>query len=178
MITKAHRIRLNPTPEQEQYFLRASGIARFAWNWGLAEYTRLKADGQKIDWNHIKKDFRSRSSTEFPFIKEVTKCAAEEGLGDVRRSISTYYKTKPKNRKCKFPGVRKRAQRIGGFGLANDKFSLKGNSVRIPKLGLVNMAEPLRFMGKVLSGRVIERAGRWYLTVTVEGNACGGAGSG
>jgi putative transposase len=170
MITKAHRIRLNPTSEQEQYFLRASGVARFSYNWGLSEYKRLKTDGQKIDWNQIKKDFRSRSHNEFPFIKEVTKCAAEEALSDVRCSIGTYYKTKPKNHKCKFPGFRKRSKRIGGFGLANDKFSLNGNAVRIPKLGLVNMAEPLRFAGKMLSGRVMERAGHWYLTVTVEVN--------
>lgn len=30
------------------------------------------------------------------------------------------------------------------------------------------MAEVLRFAGKILSGHVKERAGRWYLTVTVE----------
>jgi transposase len=32
---KAHKIRLNPTSEQESYFFRASGVARFAWNWAL-----------------------------------------------------------------------------------------------------------------------------------------------
>jgi Transposase and inactivated derivatives len=30
------------------------------------------------------------------------------------------------------------------------------------------MAEVLRFEGKIISGRIKERAGRWYLTVTVE----------
>ncbi|NJP05839.1 MAG: helix-turn-helix domain-containing protein, partial [Chloroflexaceae bacterium] len=33
---RAHKIRLNPTPEQEQYFRQAAGNARFAWNWALA----------------------------------------------------------------------------------------------------------------------------------------------
>ena len=166
-MTKAHKIRLNPTGEQEQYFLRAAGVARFAWNWGLAEYRRIKAEGQKIDWNQLKKDFRSQVSSEFPFVREVTKCAAEEAIADLRRSISTYYKTKKTHPACKFPGLRKRAKRIGGFGLANDKFSLEGHTVRIPKLGLVNMAELFRFVGKILSGRVTEQSGRWYLTVTV-----------
>lgn len=168
MLTKAHSIRLNPTPEQEQYFLRASGVARFSYNWGLAEYKRLKAEGQRADWNQLKKDFRARSTAEFPFVKEVTKCAAEEAIADLRRSIGTYYKAKPKNRKLRFPSFRKRSKRIGGFGLANDKFSCSGHEVRIPKLGLVNMAEPLRFTGDVRSGRVKEQSGHWYLTVTVE----------
>ena len=35
---RAHRIRLNPTEEQEKFFWQCAGIARFTWNWALAEY--------------------------------------------------------------------------------------------------------------------------------------------
>jgi putative transposase len=34
----AHRVRLVPTREQEIYFRRASGVARFAYNWALAQW--------------------------------------------------------------------------------------------------------------------------------------------
>jgi putative transposase len=165
---KAHRIRLNPTPTQEAAFRRAAGIARFTWNWSLAEYQRLKAEGQRADWNAIKKAFRSRIDTEFPFVREVTKCAPEEAIADLRRAINTYYQAKVKNPKLRFPGPRKRRKRIGGFGIANDKFSVEGHTVRLPRIGVVNMAEPLRFAGRIVSGRVTEQAGRWYLTVVVE----------
>ena len=37
---KAHSIRLNPTPSQAQAFMRAAGVARFAYNFALAEYQR------------------------------------------------------------------------------------------------------------------------------------------
>jgi len=40
---RAHRIRLNPTPEQQAYFRKAAGTARFVYNWGLADC------GQKVD---------------------------------------------------------------------------------------------------------------------------------
>jgi len=30
---KAHQIRLNPTPEQEDYLRRAAGSRRFIFNW-------------------------------------------------------------------------------------------------------------------------------------------------
>lgn len=37
-VTRAHKIRLNPTtPEQEQWLFQACGVARFCFNWGLAE---------------------------------------------------------------------------------------------------------------------------------------------
>jgi putative transposase len=83
---KTHKIRLNPASPQETYFYRASGVARFAWNWVLEEYKRRKASGQEIDWNEIKKEFRAGMETEFPF--EVTKCAAEAAIADLRQAIN------------------------------------------------------------------------------------------
>lgn len=167
---KAHVIRLNPTLEQEQYFYRAAGVARVAWNWGLDEYHRIKEAGEKADWNEIKKSFRSSIDAKFPFVREVTKCSAEQAIADLRQAINTYYKVKQSDSKSdiKFPSYRKRSKKVGGFGLANDKFYFKDNCVYIPKLGLVNIAERLRFEGKILSGRVKERAGKWYLTVVLE----------
>ncbi len=40
MPTLAHKIRLNPTPEQVTYFKQACGTGRFVWNWALAEWNR------------------------------------------------------------------------------------------------------------------------------------------
>ena len=37
----AHKIALIPTPEQEDYFCRAAGTARFAYNWGGAKNDEL-----------------------------------------------------------------------------------------------------------------------------------------
>lgn len=169
-MTKAHKIKLNPTPQQVAYFMRAAGVARFAWNWALAEYHRRKQAGEKIDWNEIKKAFRAKIDAEFPFVREVTKCAAEEAINDLRKAINVYFATKKANpnSQAKFPGWRKRSRKIGGFGIANDKFSVNDQTARIPKLGGVNMTEALRFEGKMLSGRVKECAGNWYLTVPVE----------
>jgi len=39
-VTLAHRIRLVPTADQEVYFRKACGVARFAYNWALAEWKR------------------------------------------------------------------------------------------------------------------------------------------
>jgi transposase len=83
---RAHKIRLNPTPEQEAYFLRAAGCARFTYNWALARYKELKAEGQTVDWNALKMEFRRQIDWEFPFIREVTKCAPEQAIADLRQA--------------------------------------------------------------------------------------------
>jgi putative transposase len=43
---RAHKIRLDPTPEQEVYFRKAAGTARFVYNWGLKEVKRALDDGR------------------------------------------------------------------------------------------------------------------------------------
>ncbi|MGB0389088.1 MAG: hypothetical protein ACPGWR_30055, partial [Ardenticatenaceae bacterium] len=54
------------------------------------------------------------------------------------------------------------------FYLSNDQFKVDGHSVHVPKLGWVNMAEELRFNGKIMSARITNKAGRWYISITVE----------
>ncbi len=166
---RAHKIRLNPTPEQTVYFFRAAGIARFSWNWALDDYKRQKSEGLKADWNDAKKRFRLSIDEQFPFVRDVTKCAFEEAFSDLAKSVGTYYSAKKAGgRKVRFPGYRKRHKRIGGFGIANDKFRTNGHSIRIPRLGWVNMAEPLRYAGSIRTGRIVEGGGNWYAVIVVE----------
>ncbi len=167
---RTHKIRLNPTPEQQNYFLRACGVARLVFNYMLSQYKETKAEKQKFDWKKAKIAFNALKYILYPFISDVTKCAAEGAISDCRQAVNTYYKTKQKNPKSKvrFPGFRSRRKAIGSFVIHNDKFRVEGNTVIIPKLGPVNMAEPLRFKGRVITGRVKEKAGKWFLIVVVE----------
>lgn len=43
----AHKIALQPNPEQRIYLTRAAGTARFAYNWALAEWPRQYREGGK-----------------------------------------------------------------------------------------------------------------------------------
>ena len=71
-------------------------------------------------------------------------------------------------KKLRFPSIRSRKKRSGGVGLANDKFYTDGHQVYIPKFGMVNMTESLRFEGKIMSGRVKEHSGCWFITLAVD----------
>jgi len=82
---RAHKIRLNPTPEQEGYLKRACGIARFTYNYGLRQYKNALNDHRKPDSiTDIKTAFNAIKGEQFPWIYDVTKCAAETG-GEERR---------------------------------------------------------------------------------------------
>jgi putative transposase len=165
-----HVIALDPTPKQANYFRRACGTARFAYNWGLAEWERIRASGEqpfaqkiKILWN----DYRIKN---LPWSYEVTKCASNQAILDLGAAFNNFFRDckKPKGqRKFRYPRF-KRKRLNEGFALWNDQFELDGKRVRIPILGWVEMREALRFDGKIMGARISFSGGRWFLSVQVE----------
>ena len=63
---RAHKIKLQPTKAQEQYFARACGTARFAFNWALAEWQKEYEAGGKPSEAALRKKLNSIKATEFP----------------------------------------------------------------------------------------------------------------
>lgn len=64
---KAHKIRLNPTPEQAVYVAKVAGTSRFVWNWALAEWHRRYEAGEKPTAFKLKKRFNEIRREQFPW---------------------------------------------------------------------------------------------------------------
>jgi putative transposase len=169
---KAHKIRLNPTPEQEAYFRRASA-ARFVYNWGLAEWKRHKAayPGEKHGVMAVKEDFNGLKSAQYPWVYEVAKDVAEGAFQNLGKALENYYSSKSGKRqgvKMGFPHFKSKKNKHQYFRLNNDKIKVEGHTFYVPKLGLVNMAEELRFEGKIMGAVVSKSAGHWHVAIAVE----------
>lgn len=188
-ITKAHRIRLNPTPDQEQYFWRAAGVARSAFNWALGEYNRRKAEGEKTVKFRGKgpcliKEFVTLKNAELPRVNTVTTWAYQGAFADAQAAIRNYFTRKkngtlkkPKNWKGRkdgkpfgWPRFKSRHRTTPSFYLANTALKFDGHNFQFDKkrVGWVNMTEPLRFEGKVMGARVSYLHKQWWLSVQVE----------
>lgn len=177
-IQRAHKIRLNPTPEQEQYFRQAAGNARFAWNWAVAALRQAQNDGVNLPRiGELKTAFNRIERAQFPFVLHTTKCAPEQAFADLRHALAHYFNDITKRKRGKrrkdgkrvgFPKFKSRKRGYGSFYLSNDKFTVDGHWIRVPKLGWVHMTESLRFDGKIMSARISERAGYWFVSIQVQ----------
>jgi putative transposase len=170
---RAHKVRLNPTPEQEAYFRRASGTARFVYNWGLAEWKRHKAahPGEKHGVMAVKKDFNALKGEQFPWVYAVAKDVAEGAFQNLGKALENYYagnNGKRRGAKMGFPHFKSKKNKRQSFRLNNDKIQVEGHNFRVPKLGWVNMAEELRFDGKIMGAVVSQTAERWHVSISVE----------
>jgi putative transposase len=169
---RAHKIRLNPTPEQQAYFRKATGTARFVYNWGLSEVKRALDDGRTPDSAlDLKARFNAIKGEQFPWVYAVTKCVVEGAFRNLGAALANFLSSKRGARKGKrmgFPKFKRRKRSPGSFYLANDKFALDGHWLIVPKLGRVNMTEALRFDGRILSATISYRAGWWWVSIQVD----------
>lgn len=167
---RAHKIRLNPTPDQEVYLRKAVGIARFTYNWGLAEWQRQYAEGLKPNAAGLKKQFNAIKGEQFPFVGEVLRDASNTGFEKLGKAFKNFFDsaTGKRSDKIGYPKFKSKKRSKQSFSMANDKFYVEDYNLHVPRLGFVNMAERLRFQGKIMAGVVSCVAGKWYVSITVE----------
>ncbi len=165
---KAHKTRLHPTSEQANYFARAAGTARFVFNWARAEWQRQYEAGGKPNAKALKKQFNAIRREQFPWTYEVTKCAVEGAFMDVAAAFKNFFEGRRTGRKTGYPTFKSKKRSRQSFYLANDKFTMGDHWIDVPKLGRVNMAEKVRFSGKILSARISKTADWWFVSITVE----------
>src|ERR1700730_11647685 len=82
----AHRIALAPNNKQATYFARASGVARFAYNWALAEWKR-QYEAHKVDsvlpipsQASLRRQLNAIKREQFPWMLAVTKNAPQMAI--------------------------------------------------------------------------------------------------
>jgi putative transposase len=172
----AHKIRMNPTPEQVEYLKRACGSRRFMYNWGREQwkkqYQAYKQEQETIPEEQrmlkppsafaLKKQFNETREQEYPWTYKVTKCVVEGAFDDLKKAYDNFFAGR-----ANYPQYKKKGKSHESFYLSNDKFTLGSNWISIPglgrfildqrqttkdrgkrlrKLGTVNLAEKLRFV--------------------------------
>lgn len=174
MIGIAHKTRLNPTEEQAEYFRKACGTVRFAFNWARGEYlAAIDADSKPETALELKKRFNSIKAKEYPWTREVSGRCTEYGFARFGRALNNFYTSKKGERngeRVGFPKVKGRHNSKQSFYIVNIDVKHDGYWFKVPRLdSWVNMAERVRFNGKLNSAVVsLESDDHWYVSFSFE----------
>jgi len=163
----AHKIKLKDiTKEQNQYFLKACGVARFAYNWALNQWNQKGNKISKFNNFEARKHLNSIKRKQYPWMMEVTKCAVQCAILDLDKAFKNHYKN-PKH--FHYPNFRRKFVHTS-FTLSNEQFEVNTDKIWIPKLGWVKMCECLRFGKdiKLISATVSHQADGWYVSICVD----------
>ena len=174
----AHKIELIPTAAQIEYFQKACGVSRFAYNWALASWNSQYKDWKEAEDEakkngtinllskpkeyELRKQFNAIKKEKYPFVQEITKCAVQQSIKDLGVAFVRFF-----NKTSNYPKFHKKG-RHDSFYMDNVSFKVVGKRIHIPKLGWVKMRENLRFYGKIMSATVSRIADQWFVSIQVD----------
>lgn len=167
-VYQAFRYELKPNNKQVGLLIKYCGVARFAWNWGLARRrTEYETTGKSSNFIKQSRQLNALKEAEFSWMYDVSKCAPQEALRNLDRAFINFWRECKKGRNVGYPKFKKKGM--------HDSFKLTywikidRKSIRLPRLGWVRIKEGTgKFKGHILSATVSREVDRWYCSLCVE----------
>ena len=173
---KGYKYRIYPTKEQEEFFQKNFGCARFIYNQMLAEridlYNKNKDDKEKL--NNIKYSTPAMFKKEYPWLKEVDSLALANAQMNLNSAYSNFFaKVKKGDKNCGFPKFKSKKNNYRSYKTNNQKGSvyIEGNKIKLPKLDLlVKMKYHRKFNGLIKSCTISQNpSGKYFVSILVDG---------
>lgn len=171
MESLAHKIELKPNNKQKTYFRKACGIARFTWNWALANWNEYyhfnlaipEGDRDPISGMMLKKEFNHIKREEFPWVFEVSKYVSQQPFIQLGRAYQRFFKGISKK-----PKFKKKSKSHDSFYIGGDQIKVRDKKVWVPNLGWVRLREQVRFKGTIRSATFSRKADRWFVAIQID----------
>ena len=90
-VIRGYKTELDLNNEQRTACLKHAGVARFAYNWGLARSVEVyRATGKRPTAIDLHRDLNKLKQTDYPWMYEVSKCAPQEALRDLEKAFKNF----------------------------------------------------------------------------------------
>jgi putative transposase len=161
-IYRAYKFRLYPTQEQEVFFEKSVGCARFVYNklleLSIAEYKKTGKFILGFSLSNKLVDLKK----EFPWLKEVN----SQSLQQASMNLATAFKnrfSKKRKKQSGFPKFKKRSNQ-DSF-MIPQHFIVKKNQIKLPKIGWVSAVTHRKLEGKVKSITISKDVDQWFVSI-------------
>lgn len=194
---RAHKIKLKLNKAQASYCASSAGVARFAYNWALAQWNNQYNDFKTgiIDMQpsegELRKLFNQQKKIKipphflvlhphvqrqyFPWVNKVSKYCSQQAIQDLGIAFKKFF-----NKQSKYPKFKKKGDK-DSFYIGNDAFKIiektttnkQGETViksylKLPLLEQpIPLKENLRFKGKINNVVISRTAGHWFASFSI-----------
>ncbi len=165
----AHKIALSPNKAQATHFRKATGTARFAWNWALATWKAQYEASHKPSEAALRRHLNAIKRDAFPWMLEVTKAAPQQAIKNLGQAYKRFFQGISKYPRFKKKGIHDRFRADNGPpSQGADAVQVYGKWVKLPRVGWVKMRESIRFNGQIVSAVVSRKADRWFVSFQID----------
>ncbi|MFA5872726.1 MAG: RNA-guided endonuclease TnpB family protein [Anaerolineales bacterium] len=176
IVLRAFKAELDLNNVQKTACAKHTGVARFAYNWGLARKIEAYQNREKVPTAiDLHRELNVLKKGELAWMYEVSKCAPQEALRNLDQAYAHFFrrvKEKKAGKKIQagFPRFKSKKDGVGSFRLTG-VIHVFDDAIQLPRLGRLRLKEcgylPVEGV-HILSVTVSERAGRWFVSVQVE----------
>ncbi len=172
---KSYKIRLKPNNKQSTLLSQHCGVARHAYNVGLAYCNDLFNNGVKtpsaID---LHKWLVADIKKENPWYYQSSKCAPQEALRNLEKAFKSFhrlqkkskYTLRDKNGSLKgLPNFKKKGKKDSFY--LEGAIKIENNYIKLPKIGLIKVSENIE-ISNIKNCTISRKANNWFVSFKTE----------
>ena len=163
------KIRLYPTPEQEQLFWKFSNIARFTYNECLAYKIQVyQEQGYSCKVQDLIEHIQDlKYSGDYNWLLEVPESVTKQAIKDLDKAYKSFFKRGNKG----FPKFKKKSKTKPSFYVRSDKFKqIDSTHIKVTGIKTHIRMKPFRVITQLLNPRISFDGKYWYLSFSYEVN--------
>jgi putative transposase len=158
----SHKIQLITNDEHRTFFKKACGVRRFCYNWGLNEWIKQYEQGLNPNGTKLRNQLTAIKN-QFPWMYESPKDALQHAFVDLQNAFKNFFE-----KRTNYPDFKKKNKSRDSFYISSDKFWIKGNIIKLPLIGNIELTESLRYEGKIQSATISRTADKWFVSISVD----------
>lgn len=163
----SEKIRLYPTPEQEQLFWKFNNIARFTYNECLAYKIQVyQEQGYSCKVQDLIEHIQDlKYSGDYNWLLEVPESVTKQAIKDLDKAYKAFFKRGNKG----FPKFKKKSKTKPSFYVRSDKFKqIDSTHIKVTGIKTHIRMKPFRVITQLLNPRISFDGKYWYLSFSYE----------
>lgn len=140
------KVRLYPNKEQEVALAKNFGCCRFVWNYYLEKTNnQYQETGKGLNYCEMAKDLTQlKKLPDYLFLQEATAATLQQSLKNLESAFKNFFQ-----KRAKFPKFKSKHKKQSIR--YPESCSIKGNGVKLPKLGIIKARIPKTISSKIKS---------------------------
>lgn len=164
---RGKKVRLYPTPEQEDLFWQFAGTARYIYNYTLnKQIENRKAGGKFISDGEIRKEItKLKQKDEYKWLSEISNNVPKQAVKDCCNAYKRFF-----NNQAKFPKFKNRKTSKPSFYNDTSKLKVEKDRIWLEKIGWIEIKENIIPISpyKYKNPRITFDGKYWYISIGLE----------
>ncbi|MGE7272723.1 RNA-guided endonuclease InsQ/TnpB family protein [Brevibacillus panacihumi] len=161
----AKKVRIQPTPGQEQALWRSAGAARWVYNWTLAQQEDNYRRGRKFISDGVlrKKLTRLKRTVEYVWLNKISAQTTKQAVKDACDAYKRMF-----NGQSRKPNYKSKKRSKPAFYSRYYRFRTNGCQIYLEKIGWIQTSEPIPVSDKYCNPRISFDGKYWYVSVVID----------